>query len=219
MSDPLFDRFGREFEVGHVLFREAEPGSEMFVVQTGVIRISKRIGDDDKTLALLGPGEFVGEMAILNDKPRTATATVEEGPARCLVLDAQTMEVMVTKNAEIAVRLIKKLSKRLDSADTLIEILMHRDPKARVLMSLVRNAEAFGVPTSEGLLVRTNSSDIAKQVGVDFDVAEQLFVRLRRLRLIELADENKTLVSDLRRLEEFIEFLDAPSQATPSQTT
>jgi CRP-like cAMP-binding protein len=218
MSDPLFERFGREFEVGHVLFREGEPGNVMFVIQSGVIRITKRVADEDKPLAFLGAGEFLGEMAILNAKPRTATAVVAEGPARCLVIDAQTMEVMVRKNAEIALRLIKKLSKRLDSADGLIEILMHRDPKARVLLALVQHAEEYGEPTAEGIILRATPEELARQVGADASVAEQLLVRLRRLRLVQVTADGRQLVSDLKRLEEYIEFLDQPgaSQAGAS---
>lgn len=216
MSDPLFDRFGREFEVGHVLFREGAAGDVMFVIQSGVIRITKRVANEDKPLAFLGAGEFLGEMAILNAKPRTATAVVVEGPARCLVIDAQTMEVMVKKNAEIALRLIKKLAKRLDSADALIEILMHRDPKARVLMALVRHAEAYGEPTEHGIVLRATPEELAQQVGVDVPIAEQLLVRLRRLRLIKGLDDGRHVVSDLSRLEEFIEFLEQPGK-TPSR--
>ncbi len=50
----------------------------MFVVQSGRVTISKRVGDVEKILATLGPGEFFGEMAILNNKPRSATATCAE---------------------------------------------------------------------------------------------------------------------------------------------
>src|SRR5580700_5997212 len=106
MSDPLFARFGREYAPGDVLFREGEAGEVMFVIQSGAVRIAKTVAGTDKTLAVLGPGEFLGEMAILNGKPRTATATVVE-PARCLVIEARTLEQMVARNAEIALRLIK----------------------------------------------------------------------------------------------------------------
>ena len=53
----------------------------MFVIQSGAVRISKSIGGEDKVLAVLGPGEFLGEMAILNGRPRTASAT-GSGPTR-----------------------------------------------------------------------------------------------------------------------------------------
>ncbi len=83
-SDDLFQRFGREFPRGAVLFREGEPGKEMFVVQAGRVTISKRAGDVEKVLTTLGRGEFFGEMSILNNKPRSATATCAEdcAPAR-----------------------------------------------------------------------------------------------------------------------------------------
>ena len=101
MTDPLFARFGREFPAGEVLFREGESGEVMFVIQSGAVRISKEVGGEQKVLAVLGPGEFLGEMAILNGKPRTATATVMD-TTRCLVIEAKTLEAMVAKNAEIA---------------------------------------------------------------------------------------------------------------------
>src|SRR4051794_40096906 len=137
MPDQLFARFGRDFAAGEVLFQEGEVGNHMFVIQSGQVRVSKRIGPNDKVLAVLGAGEFVGEMAILNGKPRTATATVVEA-AQCLIISAKTLEAMISKNSEIALRLIKKLASRLDSADALVEILMHQDPRIRVILALSR---------------------------------------------------------------------------------
>src|SRR3954463_9491721 len=180
MSDPLFARFGREYQPGDVLFREGESGDVMFVIQSGAVRITKSVGGDDKLLAVLGPGEFLGEMAILNGKPRTATATVVDA-TRCLLIEAKTLESMVSRNAEIALRLIKKLAKRLASADTLVEILMHRDPKARVMLALSRHADAFGEPPADGIRIRTTAEEIARDVGVDIAVAEDVMSRLRRL--------------------------------------
>jgi CRP-like cAMP-binding protein len=210
MSDPLFARFGREYQPGEVLFREGESGEVMFVIQSGAVRITKEVGGEAKSLAVLGPGEFLGEMAILNGKPRTATATVVE-TTRCLVIEAKTLESMVARNAEIALRLIKKLAKRLDSADTLVEILMHRDPKARVMLALARHADAFGEPTAEGIRIRTTPEDIAREVGVDLSVAEEVMARLRRLRLVT-EEPGAVIVADVGRLQDFLEFLEMPQK-------
>ncbi len=210
MSDPLAARFGQEFQAGDVLFREGERGDVMYVVQVGAVRITKEIGGEHKVLAVLGPGEFLGELAILNGKPRTATATVIEA-ASCLVIEAHTLEQMVAKNSEIAVRLIKKLARRLDSADTLVEVLMHRDPKARVMLALMRHAESFGEPVPEGVRVRVSSSDVAREVGVDASVAVEVMARLRRLRLA-WEDPGGIVVADADRLREFFEFLEMPQK-------
>jgi CRP-like cAMP-binding protein len=210
MPDPLFARFGREYQSGDVLFREGESGEVMFVIQSGAVRITKEFGGERRVLAVLGPGEFLGEMAILNGKPRNATATVIE-PTRCLLLEGKTLEAMVARNAEIALRLIKKLAKRLDSADTLVEILMHKDPKARVMLALSRHADAFGEPAENGIRVRTTADDIASEVAVDPDVAHEVIARLRRLRLI--AEEQGTLVvADVARLKDFLDFLETPQK-------
>src|SRR3984957_5646724 len=182
MSDPLFQRFGREFRAGDVLFREGERGEEMYVIQSGVVQIVKRVGDGERSLATLGRGEFVGEMAILNDKPRSATARVLED-AHCLLIDAATLEQMVSNNGEIALRLVKKLARRLDSADELIQLLMNPDPKARVLLGLKRHAEAFGEETALGVRIHSSAADLAREVGVEDTQVHDVLSRLGRLHI------------------------------------
>src|SRR5688500_8593387 len=126
-EEQLFNRFGKEIPRGTVLFREGDPGKEMYVVQSGKVAISKKVRDVEKILATLGPGEFFGEMAIISNKPRNATATVADD-ARLLVIDPKTFESMIRGNSEIAVRMIKKLADRLSEADTQIENLLMSDP-------------------------------------------------------------------------------------------
>ena len=125
-EEPLAQRFTKEAPRGTVLFREGEPGREMFVVQAGRVRISKRVGEVETALATLGQGEFFGEMSILNNRPRTATATVVED-ARLLVIDPRTFDAMLRGNAEVAIRMIKKLADRLEEADRRIEQLLRRE--------------------------------------------------------------------------------------------
>src|SRR5919201_6769932 len=105
-EDALFQRVGREFRRGDVLFREGEPGKEMYVVQAGKVNITKTVRDTEKILATLGAGEFLGEMALLNNKPRSAGAVVAED-AKLPVIDPHTLEGLIPGNGEISVRLIK----------------------------------------------------------------------------------------------------------------
>jgi CRP/FNR family transcriptional regulator, cyclic AMP receptor protein len=212
MSDPLFLRFGREFRAGDVLFREGERGEEMYVIQSGIVQVFKRVGDVERPLATLGRGEFVGEMAILNDKPRTATAVVLED-ARCLLIDGVTLEQMIANNSEIALRLVKKLARRLDSADEMIQLLLHPDPKARVLLGLKRHAESFGEETALGVRIHSSAADLAREVGVDATQVHEVLSRLTRLH-IATEDEGRgggaIVIRSLPRLLEFMEFLDMP---------
>ena len=207
MTDPLFLRFGREFRAGDVLFREGERGEDMYVIQSGLVQVLKKVGTDERPLATLGRGEFLGEMAILNDKPRTATADVLED-ARLLVLDAKTFEAMVVGNTEIAVRLIKKLSRRLDGANALIEILLEQDPRVRVILGLSRIAEEFGTRRPDGVFIPTSTEELAGQIGLDEGQVIEVMARLIRLRILHAVPEGGWIVHDPARLQEFLEFLE-----------
>ncbi|MHB1846498.1 MAG: cyclic nucleotide-binding domain-containing protein, partial [Deltaproteobacteria bacterium] len=93
-EDQLFQRFGRSFPKGTVLFREGDGGAEMYVVRSGKVAITKAVGNVEKLLATLGVGEFFGELSILSGKPRTASASVVE-EAALLVIDPKTFEAMI----------------------------------------------------------------------------------------------------------------------------
>jgi CRP-like cAMP-binding protein len=212
-SDPSSLRVGRDYAVGDVLFREGERGEEMYVIQSGVVQILKRVGDQERPLATLGRGEFLGELAIVNGRPRTATALVLEA-ARCLVIDAATLKQMIATNAEIALRLVKKLALRLDSADEMIQILLDPDPRARVLRALKRHAEECGQNRAAGeatgadagaLRVRSSADELAREVGVDSSQVRDVLSRLRRLRVANEDDTGAIVIMDLPRLMEFLE--------------
>lgn len=203
----LFARFGRTFDPGAVLFREDEPGDTMFVIQQGQVRITKAGREGPKTLAVLGAGEFFGEMAILNSKPRTATAEAIT-PLRVLEIDAKMFSQMIVSNTEIAVRLITKLARRLDSANELIEVLMHRDPKARVILGLSRQAEMVGEQQEDGsVLVPIQRAELAAEIGLTEEETDEVVKRLSRLKIVA-ATEHGYVVSDVGRLAEFLEFLE-----------
>lgn len=214
-SDPLFARFGLTSPAGDILFREGEKGDVMYVIREGAVRIRKDSYEGDtetsKTLAVLGPGEFFGEMSILNEKPRSATAEVVED-AKLLVLNPRTFEQMVKGNAEIAVRLIKKLSQRLDAANELIEVLLHRDAKARVILGLARQVELIGEDVTEGIFVPLDREALSADVGVEVEEANDTLVRLGRLRIAEETTDDTGragfLVRDVNRLREFLQFLE-----------
>ena len=205
-NDDRIQKLARSMPAGTVLFRDGDPGDVMYVIQRGRVRIFTEVKDAQKQLAILGPGDFFGEMAILNDKPRNASAEVIED-AQMLAIDGRTLGVMITSNAEIAVRLIRRLARRLDSANTLIDILMHRDSKARVILGLSHEAEFNGQPLEDGsLFVPIEADGIANQVGLSIEEVDAVLMRLRRLDMV-LPVEGGFQIPDRMRLHEFLEFL------------
>jgi CRP-like cAMP-binding protein len=201
-------RLTRTIPRGQVIFREGDAGNTMFVIRTGRVRISKHVRGGEKTFAVLGPGEFFGEMAILNGKPRTATATAVDDVA-LLELDADRFESMVSKQAEIAVRFIQKLARRLEDADALIAILTKRDPKTRVILGLMREAEQRGFPGSEGdaVVVQRNLDELCEELGLRRPEFDEVVGRLIRVGVVRPVEEGLELIS-LERINEFLSFLE-----------
>ena len=209
-SEPHTSRFGRSFPTGQVLFQEGEPGSEMFVIQTGRVRISKVCPSGERTLAILGPGEFFGEMAILNAKPRTATATAIED-LHALVIDRRTFESMVLGNGEIALRMITRLARRLHSANAYIDILSRDDPRARVILGLGRAAEEYGERVDGGVRLAVSTDDLASIVGLDVATVQGVIDRMVRVRLVRPAEGDGWLLPDPEQLQAFVDVLERPN--------
>ncbi len=205
-EEQLFQRFGREFAKGTVLFREGEPGREMFVIQAGKVNISKRVRDVEKVLVTLGAGEFFGEMAIISNKPRSASAVVAED-AKLLVIDPKTFEAMIRGNAEIAIRMIKKLADRIGEADAQIENLLLRDASSRVVHYLAHAAESRGKQTPQGIHVSIALEDLPGVLGIKAEQVKDVVQKLVKARICsEVADG--LLVPEVRKLREFLEFLE-----------
>ncbi len=219
MNDGL-ERFARDFAAGTVLFEEGQPGDYMYVVQSGEVEIRRVVGEAERVLAILSPGEFLGEMAILNGRPRSATAVVRT-PARLLVIEGKTFEAMLRARPEIALRIIKALALRLEASNQQVELLLLPTANHRVVQCLrqmadeqmqLAGASGVGTTTGSAILVPKRVEDIATRAGLPVHEVIDVVDRLRAARLVLLAEDagidgHGFIVPEVGRLLEFIEFL------------
>jgi CRP-like cAMP-binding protein len=205
-EETLFQKFGRELPKGTVLFNEGEPGKDMYVIQAGRVAISKKVRDVEKVLATLGPGEFFGEMSIISNKPRNATASVAEN-AKLLVIDPKTFESMIRGNSEIAVRMIKKLADRLSEADAQIEHLLLSDPASRIVHHVLQSAQSRGRPTEDGVEIDFSVRDVPRELSVGEPALRYMLEKLERSGLVERSGDRLTIY-DTARLQDYLRFLE-----------
>ncbi len=209
----LFDTFGRTYSAGHVLFREGDAGEAMFVIQSGEIEISRRIKDVDTVLAVLPAGEFFGEMAIVNNRPRSATATVRT-EACLLVIDGRTFEAMLRGRSEIAVRMIKTLARRLEQANQQIELLLLRDANHRVVQCLRQLADGGSqVESGAAAFIPISLPSLAARVALSEEDVAGVLLRLSEAKLVMPAaaagvEGQGYVIPEVGRLLEFLEFLE-----------
>lgn len=119
--DPLKDAT-LSFAEGETIFREGDLGTEMFIIHDGEVQIIKRLGAEQHVLSKLEKGDFFGEMAVIEGAPRSADA-IANTDVTLLVITGSRFDEMIRKTPEIAVRIIRKYSKRLREANHLIEKL------------------------------------------------------------------------------------------------
>jgi len=211
------ERFARDFKAGTVLFEEGQPGDFMYVVATGDVEIRRKVGETERVLAVIQPGDFFGEMAILNARPRSATAVVRVD-SRLIVIEGRTFEAMLRARPEIAMRIIKALAMRLENANQHVELLLLPTPNHRVVQCMRHMAEeqmqlaGTHIGPGTAILVPKQVEDIAARVGLPVHEVIDVVDRLRAARLVMLAEDagiegDGFIVPEVGRLLEFLEFL------------
>ena len=102
----------RNFESGQTIVRKGEPGVGFYLILEGAVEVRS----DGRTLSKLGPGQFFGEMSILDNQPRSADVVTVE-PSRILFLSASSFKTLIFANPKIALKMLQEFVRRLRNID------------------------------------------------------------------------------------------------------
>ncbi|MDF1563057.1 MAG: Crp/Fnr family transcriptional regulator [Deltaproteobacteria bacterium] len=208
----------REHPEGDLLFEEGDVGKKMFVIQSGQVQIFRTVGKDRIVLAHLGPGEFFGEMAILEGLPRSASALVVE-PTKLIEVDSRMFEEMISENAEIAIRIMRKLAGRVRELDLRLQNLLSEGGVGRAI-EVLRQMAAKGSPESGGRVRLAASAvhiAITAQCNLSPAEVEPVLEQLRRSGCIR-TEGIEIVVADEVHLERFAVYLDLKRKFEPAQS-
>lgn len=128
----------RTFAEGECLFEIGEPGRSLFIVTAGTVQVMHPHRAANFQLARIGPGEFIGEMSLLDDSPRSATAKAI-CEVEALVLDKADFNELIEGRPDVALHLLAVMSRRMRRADEHISGLNSqavRDPVTGLLNRL-----------------------------------------------------------------------------------
>lgn len=136
LNGNVFNKFIQNIEVNSTIFREGDSGNQMFLIVDGEVEIRKKTTEKSTTtLATLKKGDFFGEMAMVERKPRSASAIAATN-CRLLALDQNAFTSLIEQNSEFAVRMIKVLATRLRRTNLLVEQVMGSDIEKQVFLGL-----------------------------------------------------------------------------------
>ncbi len=117
----MYEKHVKAFDAGNLIFKELDPGHEMYIIIEGKVEIRKTTSPtSSKTLIVLGQGDIFGEMAIIDKKRRSATA-MSIADTKLLVLNDHLFEATLERNPDFARKMILIISERLRRANAAIQ--------------------------------------------------------------------------------------------------
>ena len=191
----------RRYRKGSVVFVQGEPGERCFVIVSGTIKISAYHPDGrEAVLAVLGPGDVFGELALFGQAERSADATALED-AEVLSLDADGLDASIRTHPEIGLALLHVLGQRLRQSNEAFQDIAFFDVPGRVARRLADLADAHGVEAAEGTLIDISLSQesLAQMVGATRESVNKALALLKRRGLVARTGR-RYIVSDVRAL-------------------
>jgi CRP/FNR family cyclic AMP-dependent transcriptional regulator len=131
MQEPDFaEKFLRVFHAGEVVFEENSVGRQMYVVNAGRVHVLRSSNGQQVQIGSLGPGDIFGEMALVDDLPRSATVVAAEADTRILEIDHALFIYIVGQQPAFALMVLKAISLRLRTQYEHGTPVDHPGPKA-----------------------------------------------------------------------------------------
>jgi len=136
LNGNVFNKFIQNIDAKSTIFREGDSGNQMFLIVDGEVEIRKKTTEKSTTtLATLKKGDFFGEMAMVERKPRSASA-IAVSDCKLLALDQNAFMTLIEQNSDFAVRMIKVLATRLRRTNLLVEQVMGSDIEKQVFLGI-----------------------------------------------------------------------------------
>lgn len=114
---------------GEVIVRQGDTGKEMFIIQKGEVQVITAVNGKEMVLAILGRGDFFGEMSLLEEVPRSATVRAK-GETRVLVLNTSSFLLKIRRDPTFAFDVLKKMSSRVRKLNEKIIALVDKSKLA-----------------------------------------------------------------------------------------
>jgi CRP-like cAMP-binding protein len=200
----VFNRFAITKRAGEIIFCEFEPGDAFYLIQSGKVKIVKIVGELEKTLDILNPGEFFGEMALLEEAPRSAT-TMALTDVKLLEFNRANFEVLMQGQPQIVLNLLKLFAKRIYDQKRRFMILTLDDIQARVadVFLMLDENNPKGDANDNVRVFHNSVEDIAHWAGVSVSKASETLKQFANQRRVEI-QQGKIIVKNIMDFTRFV---------------
>lgn len=203
MDESLWTK--KTIEKGEVLFLEGDLADNIYFIKEGIIKVFVLTSSGrEKILALLGAGDFLGEMAIIDDQPRSATAQALE-KSQVMVLNKDSFCTQIKKDPLLAYKIIQMLVSRLRQTDQQLMFQVSKSAYHKVGKGILDLAEKYGQNVDKGLLIslRITHQDLASFSGVARETATRVLQHFINQGLLTI-NRNYLLIKDLEKFRDIV---------------
>jgi CRP/FNR family transcriptional regulator, cyclic AMP receptor protein len=195
------------FPTGAMIMTATQPGEMAYIIIDGTLKVSTlEAGGRELTLALLGPGEIVGELALADRSGRSADVTTLE-PSTLVWIDRGSFEGLRRDIPAITENLLRLLARRLRLANAQLQAMATLDVHGRVARQLLALADALGEELLDGgvrIPLRITQSDLASLVGATRVRVNEVLVGFTRRNSIAVDGKHRITIRDRGELESYV---------------
>jgi len=189
----------KSFEKGEMIYLAGDQVEKLFVIHTGHVKVSRvSKAGKEQVIRILGPGEFMGELALFSTVEITDNAEAIENSRMCTI-EGKKLKELMTKYPSIAFHIIEELSTRLDSAENLIEDINLRSVEYRLAQALLEMANS-----RKEVVLKTTKAVFASQIGMSQETLSRKLTAFQEKGLIKQKAQQTILLLDIEKLAEYI---------------
>lgn len=195
----------RRFGHGQVIFHHGDPGGLLYIISRGKVKISYATQDGQEALlAILGAGDFFGELALLDDSPRSATAEALES-TESLTLHREDFRTYLGKNPDFTMHVLQTMAKHIRRLNSQLSDIFFLDLPGRLARTLLRLADEHGKEVDDCILIDLilTQTDLAEMTGATRVSINKTLGRFRRSGWVKF-ESRRLLICDRTALEDLI---------------
>jgi CRP/FNR family transcriptional regulator, cyclic AMP receptor protein len=194
----------RVFPTGKNVMLIEQPGEAVYIILHGTVKVYTEQGGRDAILSILGSGDLIGEMSLIDSVGRSASVVTLED-SLMLWMDKTTFHYILDNFPPIARNLVKILSARVRLSDQMIQSLATLDVNGRVARQLLAFAERYGQDADGDLKIRITltQGDIADLVGASRKRVNQTMVFFKEQGLTIIDSDGRIVIQDKAGLAKF----------------
>ncbi len=189
----------RRFEREQIIFHKNDPGSTLYIIISGKVKIVLPSAEGEAVLvALLSTGDFFGELSLFDGEPRSATSIASE-PTDILTLDQKDLFEYLRGNPNAAEEIFSELSLRLRRTDELLSDAAFCNLSTRLSKRILDLAERYGQPNEEGNIrinMRLRQQDLADMVGATRESVNKMLKTYKLKNLLSIQRGHITILDE-----------------------